>query len=188
MNTCLVLTLLASTSLASPPPSTAQVIDKKEDIYLPLKLEEGEWDAEITFYKDDKPADHAKGRQINTRLINGHWIVNQFDIPAMGEYPAYSGHGTWGYDPVAKTYVGTWVDTNDLTVRTDYGFWDAKEMTMTWSSKQNDGNGRFIDYRMIEEFRGNTRRFVFNQLGMKTPTAHPLVEIVFTKKVPTKDN
>ncbi len=25
----------------------------------------------------------------------------------------------WGYDPVAKTYVNTWVDTNDLPVRTD---------------------------------------------------------------------
>ena len=59
--------------------------------------------------------------------------------------------------PVAKTYVDTWVDTNDLAVRTDYGFWYEPEKTMVWSSKQNDGQGHFVDYRMTEEFKGDTR-------------------------------
>ncbi len=59
------------------------------------------------------------GMQANTLLSNGHWIVNAFTIPATDKFPVYEGHGVWGYDPVAKTYVDTWVETNDLAVRTD---------------------------------------------------------------------
>jgi hypothetical protein len=152
------------------------------DVYAPIAMEQGIWDADVTFYENDKPASKGSGVQINTLLVNGHWITNDFQIPATDKYPAYQGHGVWGYDPVAKTYVDTWVDTNDLSVRTDYGFWQAKEQIMTWSSKQNDGKGHFVDYRMTEEFKGNTRILTFYQLGMATPNPHTLIQIIFTRR------
>lgn len=153
-----------------------------DDVYAPVAMEEGTWDADITFYKDDKPSGEAKGVQINTLLTNGHWITNDFRIPANGTFPPYQGHGVWGYDPVAKTYVNTWVDTNDLSVRTDYGYWQAKDLTMVWSSKQNDGKGHFIDYRLVEEFKGDTRIFTVYQLGIAKPNPHPLIKIIFTRR------
>ena len=153
-------------------------------IYAPLVMEAGTWDADVTFYEDDKPGSKTKGVQVNTLLANGHWIVNEFKIPASEKFPAYEGHGIWGYDPVAKTYVDTWVDTNDLAVRTDYGFWYEPEKTMIWSSKQNDGQGHFVDYRMTEEFKGDTRIFTVYQLGLAKPKEHPLLKIVFTRRKP----
>ena len=150
--------------------------------YAPLAMEAGTWDGDITFYQDDKPGDKGTGVQVNTLLVNKHWIVNEFRIPATDKFPAYEGHGVWGYDPVAKTYVDTWVDTNDLAVRTDYGYWNAAENTMIWSSKQSDGKGNFVDYRITEEFKGDTRIFTFYQLGMVKPNLHTLVKIVFTKR------
>jgi hypothetical protein len=153
-----------------------------ESTYAPLAMEEGTWDADVTFYEDDKPGGRATGVQVNTFLANRHWMVNDFRIPATEKTPAYEGHGVWGYDPVAKTYVNTWVDTNDVGVRTDYGFWYEPEKTMVWSSKQNDGKGHFIDYRITEEFKGDTRVFTFYQLGLAKPNPHPLVKIVFTKR------
>jgi hypothetical protein len=53
---------------------------------------------------------------------------------------------------------------------------------MVWSSKQNDGQGHFVDYRITEEFKGDTRVFTFYQLGLAKPAPHPLVNIVFTKR------
>jgi len=150
--------------------------------YVPLQLEEGTWDAAVTFYEADKESGTATGVQKNTFLANGHWMINEFKIAANGKYPPYEGHGVWGYDPVARTYVDTWVDTNDLAVRTDYGFWNEAEKTMVWSSKQSDGKGHFVDYRATEEFKGDTRVFTFYQLGMAKPNPHPLVKIVFTRR------
>ena len=172
----IVMAAESSPSIATPVPTIPA------STYAPLTMEAGTWDADVTFYADDKPNGTGKGVQVNTLLSNGHWMVNQFTIPADGKYPAYEGHGVWGYDPVAKTYVDTWVDTNDQTVRTDYGFWQEPEQTMVWSSKQSDGKGHFVDYRITEEFKGDTRVFTFYQLGMAKPNLHPLVKIVFTRR------
>lgn len=152
------------------------------DVHAPLALEAGTWDAEVTFYEAGQPSGSAKGVQVNTLLANGHWITNDFRIPATGTFPPYQGHGVWGWDPVAKTYVNTWVDTNDRSVRTDYGYWHAKERTMVWSAKQSDGEGHFIDYRFTEAFRGDTRVFTAYQLGIVVPNPHRLVKIVFTRR------
>lgn len=153
-----------------------------EEVYAPIRMEAGTWDADVAFYADDKPNGKAKGVQVNTLLANDHWITNEFKIATQEKFPPYEGHGVWGYDPVAKTYVNTWVDTNDLAVRTDYGFWYGAEHTMVWSSKQNDGQGHFGDYRITEEFKGDTRVFTFFQLGLAKPNLHPLVKIIFSKR------
>lgn len=175
--------LLVALTAAIAPTSGAQTSGATPaDVYAPLVMEEGTWDADVTFYEADKPTSRATGIQINTLLKNRHWIINEFRIPATETTPAYEGHGVWGYDPVAKTYVNTWVDTNDLAVRTDYGFWYEPESTMVWSSKQNDGNGHFVDYRITEEFKGNVRVVTLYQLGLAKPNPHPLVKIVFTKR------
>jgi hypothetical protein len=152
------------------------------DRYAPITMEVGTWDADVTFYDGEKPTGQGKGLQVNKLFANGHWITNEFTIPATDTFPAYEGHGIWGYDTVAKTYVNTWVDTNDLAVRTDYGFWQPKEQVMTWSTKQSDGNGHFVDYRMTEEFNGDVRVLTVYQVGMAKLVLHPLVKIVFHRR------
>ncbi|MBW8313114.1 MAG: DUF1579 domain-containing protein [Rhizobium sp.] len=173
--------LLAAGLLAS---STLQAGDAAvpAERHTPLAMEAGTWDAQVTFYENGQPSGSARGVQVNTLLANDHWVTNDFTIPATGEFPAYQGHGVWGYDPVAGTYVNTWVDTNDRTVRTDYGYWHAPEQTMVWSSKQSDGNGHFVDYRFTEEFRGDTRVFTAWQLGVVKPSQHLLLKIEFTRR------
>ena len=179
IETLMLVALAAATAATSDAQTSAAA---PGDIYAPLAMEEGTWDADVTFYEADKPTSRATGIQINTLLKNRHWIINEFRIPASDTTPAYEGHGVWGYDPVAKTYVNTWVDTNDLAVRTVYGFWYEPESTMVWSSKQNDGNGHFVDYRITEEFKGNVRVVTFYQLGLAKPNPHPLVKILFTRR------
>jgi len=171
--------LAIAPAIAFAQPAKSEIPDA---IYTPLQMEAGTWDADITFYENDVPNGKGTGVQVNTLLVNGHWIVNEFKIPATDKFPAYEGHGAWGYDPVAKTYVDTWIDTNDLAVRTDYGYWNAPENTMIWSSKQSDGQGHFVDYRMTEEFKGDVRIFTFYQIGLAKPNPHTLLKIVFTKR------
>lgn len=174
--------LLATAALSAPCHAAESASALPADLYVPMMLEEGTWDADVTFYTDDKPSARDTGVQVNTLLGNGHWITNDFRIAASKQFPAYQGHGVWGYDPVAKTYVDTWVDTNDLSVRTDYGFWQADKQTMTWSAKQNDGKGHFVDYRMIEEFKGDHRTLTVYQLGLALPTQHLLIKLEFKRR------
>lgn len=171
--------LLAADAAFSASKTTESPSKLPADAYLPMTLEAGTWDADITFYSEGKPPAHDTGVQVNELLGNGHWITNDFRIAASKEFPAYQGHGVWGYDTVAKTYVDTWVDTNDLSVRTDYGYWQADKQTMTWPSKQNDGNDHFVDYRMIEEFKGAKRTLTISQLGLAAPVEQLLIKMDF---------
>ena len=81
-----VMTPLACAAQSTPPAIP-------ESVYAPLNMEEGTWDADVTFYQDDKPSGRATGVQVNTFLANKHWMVNDFRIPANGKFPAYEGHG-----------------------------------------------------------------------------------------------
>jgi hypothetical protein len=151
--------------------------------YLPMQMEAGVWDADITFF-DAKGAvtGKAAGVQTNALLRNGHWVTNEFKVPATDKFPAFEGHGVWGFDPVAKTYVDTWVDTNDGAVRTGYGYWSESDKTMTWSAKQPNGQGLFVDYRYVVKFDGDVRTLTFYQIALKTTTAYKLAEMVFRKR------
>ncbi|UGQ46369.1 DUF1579 family protein [Massilia endophytica] len=161
--------------------AAAQVPDS---VYEVLRAEAGTWDADITFYSGGKPTGTAKGVQVNTLLANGHWIVNEFKVAKTGDFPAYEGHGMWGYDPVAKTYVDTWIDTNDGAVRTSYGYWHEAEKTMAWSAKQPDGQGRFVDYRFNVEYKDkDTRLYTFWQLGLVRPTQFIRAQILFKRRL-----
>lgn len=138
--------------------------------YSPIAMEAGNWSADITFFDPatGKVVGHSKGTQKNVMLINKHWVTNDFDVPADGKNPEFQGHGVWGYDPVAKTFVDTWVDIHDGAVRTDYGYWDAAKQTMYWAAKQSDGQGDYIDWRLVEKFQGDTRILEFYQVAMES--------------------
>lgn len=63
----------------------------------------------------------------------------------------------WGWDPVARQYVDTWVDIHDGAVRTDYGFWNPEDHTMYWNALQPDGSGHMVGVRMTEKYETNRR-------------------------------
>lgn len=182
----IVRSSLAALAVLAAPVAAAESPALPNDVHAPMQMEAGTWDANITYYKDDQSPGTSKGVQVNTLIANGHWVTNDFRIPANGTFPPYQGHGAGGYDPVAKSCVDTRVDTNDLAVRTHYGDWQASECAMVWASKQNDGKGDFIDYRLVEEFRGDTRVFTVYQLGTAKPAPRPVLKIVFTRRPEAK--
>ena len=78
------------------------------DVHTPLLLEAGTWDVAVSFLDPATGVSNASatGRQVNTLLSNGHWIANDLQVwGADGHTVDFAGHGTWGWDPVAKEYV-----------------------------------------------------------------------------------
>ncbi len=148
-----------------------------------LAMEEGVWDAAIEFPPSAPGAatTHATGVQTNTFVTGKRWIKNDFAVDAK-----YGGHGTWGYDPVKRKYVGIWVDSNQDYIRFDEGSYDATTRTMTWSSElRQPAPHPPAKYRMTEEFRGDTRVLTMTAIGPKTGKEIPLGTITFRRRDPT---
>ncbi len=153
--------------------------------YAPIAMESGVWDVTVAFFDADSGAStgRAHGRQVNTLLKNGHWIVNELSVYGSdGKTVAFQGHGAWGWDPVGKEYVDTWVDTNDGAPRIDHGFWVAEQKTMYWSAQQPDGDGHMVTYRMTERFAGATRTLEFFQTALQSGRQVKLAEMTFTRQ------
>lgn len=153
--------------------------------YAPMAMEAGTWDVTVTFFDAISGAStgSAQGRQVNTLLKNGHWIVNDLSVYGTdGKTVDFQGHGAWGWDPVGKEYVDSWVDTNDGALRIDHGFWVAEQKTMYWSAQQPDGEGHTVTYRMVETFAGHDRTLVFFQAALQSGRQVKLAEMKFTRK------
>jgi hypothetical protein len=181
---CLALVpLAAAQAQQAAPPATPPAA-----LYEPIRLQAGVWDADISFFDPatGQRSGGAKGVQTNVLLANGHWVTNDLQVwGAEGNTakPAFQGHGVWGWDPVARQYVDTWVDTNDGAVRTDYGFWHAETRTLHWTALQPDGNGHSVNYRMAEAYEGDDKRtLTFYQVALQSGRLVKLAEMRFTRR------
>ncbi|WP_374567372.1 DUF1579 family protein [Ideonella sp.] len=175
-----LLYAVATTALAANAPEPG--------LYRPVELQAGVWDAEIQFFDPatGQANGGAKGVQTNVLLGDGHWVTNDLVVhgPAgAAAKPAFQGHGVWGWDPVAKQYVDTWVDTNDGAVRTDFGHWNAETRTMFWTALQPDGQGHSVNYRMTEAYDSDTQRtLTFYQVALQSGRLVKLAEMHFTRR------
>ena len=157
------------------------------DVHAPLAMEAGTWDVAVDFLDPatGAPNGSAKGRQVNTLLANGHWIANDLQIwGADGRSVDFAGHGTWGWDAVAKEYVDAWVDTNDGPMRIDHGFWVPDQQALYWTAQQPDGAGHMVTYRMTETFAGDARRLEFFQVALQSGRQVKLAEMRFKRVRP----
>ena len=94
-----------------------------------LKNDVGEWDVEIKIWQAPgaEPA-VSKGSE-STRMFGGFWTITNFEGKMMGM--DFQGHGTYGYDPKKKKYVGTWMDSLGPYMMHTEGDYDKETKTMT---------------------------------------------------------
>ncbi len=74
-----------------------------------LKQFVGEWDTDMeAIMAPGQPPIKCKGN-MSSKAVGGFWVLNELSGEWMGTKTL--GYQTIGYDPAAKKYVGTWVDS-----------------------------------------------------------------------------
>lgn len=97
-----------------------------------LASEEGTWDATIKSFTAGPEAEPtiSKGTEVNTVLAGGLWLLSKFEGDFGGV--KFEGRGQFGFDPVKKKYIGTWIDSMSPSLSVLEGSYDAKTKTMTY--------------------------------------------------------
>ncbi len=133
---CLVAPII-TTSAMGQPPATEPTAEHKI-----LAAEEGTWDATVKTFTGGPDAEPAvsKGTEVNTVMAGGLWVLSKFE----GEFAGmkFEGRGQFGYDPLKKKYVGTWIDSISPNLSVLEGEYDAKTKTMTYSGDGVDPNSK----------------------------------------------
>ena len=97
-----------------------------------LKMDEGDWDAEITMFMGPAgpydPPQKAPGRESNT-MLGDFWVVSTFNGTFEGM--PFTGRAQLGFDPAQQKYVGTWIDSFSPNPTHMLGTYDAASKTLT---------------------------------------------------------
>lgn len=146
-----------------------------------LQKDVGTWDAEIALFVPGAPPIKSKGREKGELLPGGMWLISRFDGEMAGT--PFSGAGTFGYDPVEKKYVGTWVDSMSPHMMLLKGEYDAEKSTMTTTGEGLDpATGARYTAKLISRYLDdNTRTF---ELHMPGPDGKltKMMEIKYTRR------
>ena len=93
-----------------------------------LQHEAGSWDAVVKTWSAPD-AEPALSRATETNhMLGDMWVVGVFE--SGSKEATYRGQSQVGYDPVAKKYVGTWIDTMSPFLNTFEGTMQGNQLTM----------------------------------------------------------
>ncbi len=149
-----------------------------------LAADAGTWDATVkTYYGGpDSEPQVSKGTEVNEVLPGGLWVLSRFE----GSFgPAkFEGRGQFGYDPVKKKYVGTWLDSMSPTLSVLEGTYDPKTRTMSYVGEgyDPDHKARYTQRMVTTMKEDGTRIFTLYMKLEGAPAEVKFMEIAYTKR------
>jgi hypothetical protein len=173
---CVAVTILSA-------PAMAQPGFKPTEEHKLLTQGEGTWDATIKSFMGGPEAEPtiSKGTEVNTVMSGGLWVLSKFEGDFGGM--KFEGRGQFGYDPVKKKYVGTWIDSMSPNLTVLEGSYDAKTKTMTYTGDATGPDGVKYSEKMVTTTRDDgTRVFaLYMKIGESKDEAK-FMEITYTKR------
>ncbi|WP_197454264.1 DUF1579 domain-containing protein [Stieleria varia] len=137
----------------------------------------GDWDVEITNYASGTP-EVTRGTESN-KMLGNFWLISDFEGKMMGL--DFKGHGSTGYDPETKKYVGTWVDSLSPGMMHLKGEYDKETKTMTLVGMAPGMDGNPAKHRMTTVYKDGKRvmtMYITLQGGEETK----FMQLAYTKK------
>lgn len=135
---CIAILAGAHSWHAAAQESVSAIPDPVTEHHEVLKKDAGVWDAEVTIWPQGPQAEPLTSPGVETNRIvgGGLWLISDFKGSVAGQ--TFEGHGQFGYDPIEKKYVGTWVDSMSPFLNTMEGTYDASTQTLTMISEGRD--------------------------------------------------
>jgi hypothetical protein len=130
-----------------------------------LQQDVGTWDATMKLWESPGAEPMESKATEKNELLGGMWLVSRFE-GKIGDMP-FTGIGTFGYDPVEKKYVGTWIDTLSPYMMTMKGDYDADKKTTTLMGEGRDAvTGNITKTKLISRsIDDDTRVFEMHMPG-----------------------
>ena len=176
---CLAWFLETPAMAQEPPPAPKPLPEHKI-----LAADVGAWDATIKAYMQGPDAEPAvsKGSEINEVLPGGLWVLSRFEGDFGGV--KFVGRGQFGYDPVKKKFVGTWIDSYSTILSVLEGVYDAKTKTMTYVSDGYDPEhkAKFTQKMVTTTKDDGSRVFTLYMKFEGQPVEAKFMEISYTKR------
>ena len=144
-----------------------------------LKKDVGEWDCEIKLWQGPGEPAVSKGSE-SSRMLGGFWLITNFKGNMMGL--DFQGHGTYGYDPEKKQYVGTWMDSVSPTAMHMVGSYDKESKTLSFVGKALGPDMKTMAKHTLSTSYKDGKRVMSMLVHPEDGEEFKMMEIIYTKK------
>lgn len=126
----------------------------------------GTWTGEMKVWMNGPDADPVvlPTKEVVTMMSGGFWSISKF------ESGPFKGQGQFGFDPVKKKYVGTWIDSTTPFLNVMEGTFDEekKELVMFYSGLDMASEKVIEKKNITQHLTPDKRRFTMYQKDPKT--------------------
>lgn len=131
-----------------------------------LEKDTGTWTGEMKMFMagPDQPPMVMAIKETNTMMEGGFWSLSEF------EAGPFKGKGQFGYDPMKKKFVGTWIDSSSPFLSVMEGDYDDEGSTLTMFFDGMDmASGKIVKRKSVtKHVNKNKREFtMYKQAGEK---------------------
>jgi hypothetical protein len=176
LRVCVVVSILSASAMSQPGA-------KPTDEHRILAQQEGTWDATIKSFTAGPDAEpmNSKGTEVITVMTGGLWLLSKFDGDFGGV--KFEGRRQFGYDPVKKKYVGTWIDSLSPNLSVLEGSYDPKTQTMTYVGDGTSAEGVKYSQKMVTTTKDDgTRVFTLYMKVGEAKDEVKFMEVTYQKR------
>jgi len=137
----------------------------------------GDWDAEVVIQPGPGAAPIRQTGRYQARLTAGRWLVVDYQTDS-----GFQGHGVYGWDPARGKYVGSWVDSLQVSIARSEGTWDAATRTMTFVTEAAAASGGTLRYREITQTEADGTQVYRNLVPVADGGELELVRTVYRRR------
>jgi hypothetical protein len=166
---------------ATADPAMSMPMPKPGPEHAMLAKDVGTWDAKVeSWMEPGKPPTVSAGTEVTTMGPGGLWTITTFKSTMMGQ--PFEGHGTNGYDPAKKVFVGTWIDSMSTYPMIGESTWnEATKSAVGWMEGPGP-DGKPMKMKTVVKNEGDDKR-VF-EMSMPGPDGKDMttMRITYTRK------
>ena len=118
-----------------------------------LARDEGTWTVEMKMMTPNGEPMVMPGKEVNTMTLNGLWMMSEF------ESGPFQGRGQFGWDPVKKKFIGTWIDNMNPYLTVQEGTYDKEAGALVMFSKGiNPETQKMEKMKSVTKFTGEDKK------------------------------
>lgn len=161
--------------------TTAQAPPQAGEQHQGLANEVGIWDAETKIWMAPGMDPMTSKATETNKMLGKMWLISEFKGDMAGM--PFTGQGQFGYDPAAKKYIGTWIDTFSPYLSVMEGTMEGNKLTMI--SKGRDAmTGKETITKMVSTYTDEDHKTfeMFSPVEGKDGEWWKMMEVSYTRR------
>ncbi|MCG8407433.1 MAG: DUF1579 domain-containing protein [Phycisphaerales bacterium] len=140
----------------------------------------GDWKCSVKMWQPGMPATQSSGTCTNQWVLQNRYVHTTYKGNMMGM--PFEGAAITGYDNINKRYFSTWMDTMSTGMMVEYGQYDEKAKTYTYTGEFDNPMGGKMSSKSEIKVLSKDKHILTIHHGEDAKSLKKVMEITYERK------